>query len=229
MASRSPKVLNIRLAILDAAHQHFSHFGFAKVTMSEIARDVGMGKASLYYYFPAKEDLFKAVVLREQEDFAVQIRILLGKKEISASEKLARYIEYRFEYSNKLMNLNIPDLYSSEKMRPLLKDLFQSFAKNELLYFERIIREGRQQGEFLDIPSVERMAKTFLHVLQGLRMRIYRNRTGPQVEPERIEELRNDMKAVTTIFIRSMTREPEGHTLVSTPHRTIHQYSTKRS
>jgi len=34
----------------------FRRFGLAKVTMDEIAADLGISKAALYYYFPAKED-----------------------------------------------------------------------------------------------------------------------------------------------------------------------------
>lgn len=47
-------------AILKAARERFAQFGFNKSTMDEIASDVELGKASLYYYFPAKEDLFRA-------------------------------------------------------------------------------------------------------------------------------------------------------------------------
>ena len=38
--------------ILEAARSRFAHYGYSKVTMEEIALDVEMGKASLYYYFP---------------------------------------------------------------------------------------------------------------------------------------------------------------------------------
>ncbi len=40
--------------ILESAQRQFAHYGFSKVTMDEIAQEVGMGKASLYYYFPDK-------------------------------------------------------------------------------------------------------------------------------------------------------------------------------
>ena len=62
--------------ILSAARRRFAHYGFSKVTMDEIAGDVEMGKASLYYYFPTKEDLFKAVVIQEQNEFVNYIETL---------------------------------------------------------------------------------------------------------------------------------------------------------
>ena len=40
--------------ILEAAHHRFLHFGYSKTTMNEIAGDLSMSKALLYYYFPEK-------------------------------------------------------------------------------------------------------------------------------------------------------------------------------
>ena len=55
--------------ILDAARKRFAYYGFSKVTMDEIAADVGLGKASLYYYFPTKEGLFVEVIKDEKSQF----------------------------------------------------------------------------------------------------------------------------------------------------------------
>jgi TetR/AcrR family transcriptional repressor of mexJK operon len=40
-----------RIKILEAATRRFAHFGMAKTTMSEIAKDLNFSKALLYYYF----------------------------------------------------------------------------------------------------------------------------------------------------------------------------------
>lgn len=51
-----------RKAFVDAAREAFFARGYAGTTMSSIARDVGGSKTTLWSYFPAKEDLFAAVV-----------------------------------------------------------------------------------------------------------------------------------------------------------------------
>ena len=48
--------------ILSASQKRFGRYGLSKTTMNEIAADVNMSKASLYYYFKNKEDIFKAVL-----------------------------------------------------------------------------------------------------------------------------------------------------------------------
>ena len=51
-----------REAIIEAAKKRFSHFGVGKTTMNEIADDLSISKASLYYYFPDKLNLYAAVL-----------------------------------------------------------------------------------------------------------------------------------------------------------------------
>ena len=58
--------------IIEAARKRFAHYGFSKVTMEEIAADAEMGKASLYYYFPTKEELFSALSFRPIQNAASQ-------------------------------------------------------------------------------------------------------------------------------------------------------------
>jgi TetR/AcrR family transcriptional repressor of mexJK operon len=82
--------------ILDAARKRFAHYGFSKVTMDEIASDVEMGKASLYYYFPTKEDLFRAVILQEQNELKKNIELIL-EKSVCASDKLQEIVELRMK------------------------------------------------------------------------------------------------------------------------------------
>lgn len=50
-----------RSRILDEAERLFRTRGYNAVTMRDIAREVGIRQASLYYHFPSKEQLFVAV------------------------------------------------------------------------------------------------------------------------------------------------------------------------
>ncbi len=53
-----------RSRILDEAERLFRTRGYNAVTMRDIAREVGIRQASLYYHFPSKEQLFVAVTER---------------------------------------------------------------------------------------------------------------------------------------------------------------------
>src|ERR1700712_5501525 len=58
-----------REKILDAAHNRFLHYGYSKTTMNEIAGDISMSKALLYYYFPDKSELYTAVMRKLANDY----------------------------------------------------------------------------------------------------------------------------------------------------------------
>src|SRR5271154_3916400 len=55
--------------ILEAANHRFLHFGYSKTTMNEIAGDLSMSKALLYYYFPDKSQLYIAVMRKVADDY----------------------------------------------------------------------------------------------------------------------------------------------------------------
>ena len=50
--------------IIAGALKVFNAVGIEKTTMDEIALESGFGKATLYYYFPSKDDVFIAIMER---------------------------------------------------------------------------------------------------------------------------------------------------------------------
>ncbi len=56
--------------ILAAAEKLFTQHGFEQVTMDVVAKEAEFTKRTLYQYFPSKEDLFFAVVLRGFQQMA---------------------------------------------------------------------------------------------------------------------------------------------------------------
>ena len=47
-----------KIQILKAAVKRFAKHGLNKTTLDEIARDLRIGKATIYNYFESKEELF---------------------------------------------------------------------------------------------------------------------------------------------------------------------------
>jgi TetR/AcrR family fatty acid metabolism transcriptional regulator len=58
-----------REAILEGAAAEFAHRDFHEVLMDDVAARAGVGKGTLYRYFPNKETLLLAVVFRGLDDF----------------------------------------------------------------------------------------------------------------------------------------------------------------
>ena len=68
-----------REEILDAAHTLFTTKGFQPTTMEDILRIVGIAKGTLYYHFPSKEQILRALVLR------IVLQVEQQAREIAAS------------------------------------------------------------------------------------------------------------------------------------------------
>ena len=78
---RKPSPDERRAAILDIAREAFLQDGYSGTSMSRIAAEVGVSKATLYSYFPSKKELFIAVTDRETAelyDGIFNVKLSLG-------------------------------------------------------------------------------------------------------------------------------------------------------
>jgi TetR/AcrR family transcriptional regulator len=189
-------------AIIEAARDRFAHFGFSKVTMEEIASDVELGKASLYYYFPTKEDLFRAVISLEQDQLKENIEKILQKLN-PASQKLTEYVELRMKFFQDLINLGTLSVHSYFDIKSVFKKLFLDFEEIELTLIQRIIDEGKKSKEFNSDLSND-AAVVFLHILQGLRCRVLRSAKGHTLDTKTRNNLQKEMDIAAEIFINGI-------------------------
>jgi TetR/AcrR family transcriptional regulator len=82
-------------AILDAALEVFSAYGFRGTTVDQIAAKAGMSKPNLLYYFRRKQDIYVAVLERTLDDWLVPLRALDAHGDPVA--EIARYISAKME------------------------------------------------------------------------------------------------------------------------------------
>ena len=188
--------------ILKAAKERFAHYGFSKVTMDEIATDVDMGKASLYYYFPAKEDLFRAVISQEQNQFIGAIDDILTKN-ISVSKKLVQYVEKRVDFFQDLLNLGTLNVHSYFDTKSIYKSLFENFHTQELKLMESLIKEGKKKGEFKKYLS-DGAPQLILHILQGLRVRILTQLKGRSNDSKYVDQLKKEMSLFIKLILEGI-------------------------
>src|SRR5437016_9091801 len=86
-----------RLAILQAARTVFARQGYADTVVDDIAAQAGIGKGTLYLYFPSKEQIYLAALL---EDARKLNRLSRERMAAAATwqDKLRAYMEVRLEY-----------------------------------------------------------------------------------------------------------------------------------
>src|SRR6185312_4666037 len=79
---------NVRDKIVEAAKKRFSHFGYGKTTMAEIATDCGMSPGNLYRFFPGKLDIAEAIASDDFKAHLAHLRRLAAKGGIGARQEL---------------------------------------------------------------------------------------------------------------------------------------------
>lgn len=70
-----------REQIIEGAKRVFMRLGFDGASMNDITREAGVSKGTIYVYFENKEDLFVAMVDRERDRIANDMRDLLAGRE----------------------------------------------------------------------------------------------------------------------------------------------------
>jgi len=90
--------------ILKTAAKMFSERGYDKVTMREIARDVGINSASIYYHFPSKEDILKSLYRlysEQRRDNSPDLNELMRLAETEHPHKVLMKSEFHYDDDKK--------------------------------------------------------------------------------------------------------------------------------
>jgi AcrR family transcriptional regulator len=84
----------VRDTILDAAGRLFEHFGYKKTTMDDIAHEAGVGKATIYVYFPSKAETALTWIDRSNCIMLDDLRAI-AQKPTSVPERLEELLHHR--------------------------------------------------------------------------------------------------------------------------------------
>ncbi|MEI6681086.1 MAG: TetR/AcrR family transcriptional regulator [Bacteroidota bacterium] len=189
-------------AILAAAQKRFGHYGFEKTTMSEIAADVNMSKASLYYYFPDKESLWWAVLAKEQNEYFALVSANMS--ELRDPEKmLYEFVRLRHGYFTTFLNLTKFRFSDFYQIRPHLREMIDQLLSREAGQITAILKQGTVSGAF-EIENHEQTARLFLDILHGLRMIVIRNRPMMEIKQEDYDLMFEKQRNFIELFIRSI-------------------------
>ncbi len=189
--------------ILRVAQERFGLYGFAKTTMREIAEDLKISKASLYYYFPDKESLFKAVIGKEQNDFFEIMEYKLTALE-RAGDMLKEFSNVRLAYFKTFLNLSKLRVSEFPIYNLQLGYLSQELATRELEIVTKIMEKGKQSGEF-HISDCLKTAQLYLDLFKGLRIVVVKRTEFSFISSEDYDLMEEHMRQFVEIFISGVS------------------------
>jgi AcrR family transcriptional regulator len=81
--------------IIRAAAKRFGRHGFNKTTLEEIARDVRIGKPTIYHYFNSKDELFYSSITFQSSQFIEDIKAIFNNQDLPVGAKLLEYFAFK--------------------------------------------------------------------------------------------------------------------------------------
>ena len=81
--------------IIKAAAKRFARHGLNKTTLDEVARDIRIGKATIYHYFQSKDDLFYETLKWEIEIYLENIKTIFNNESIDYRDRLIEYFNLK--------------------------------------------------------------------------------------------------------------------------------------
>jgi AcrR family transcriptional regulator len=188
--------------ILKAAQKRLGLYGYEKTTMQEIAGDISMSKASLYYYYPDKDSLFKAVIENEQKEFFIQIERRIAEL-TDADAMIMELVEIRHKLFRKFLNLSKFRLTDDHKVKPLLAKLYNRMREIETDILTKIFIKGKETG-ILYFEDATELAHLFSDMMQGLRMMEMKRMSRLEMTDAENDHLIKVMREATTLFINGL-------------------------
>ncbi|WP_201017616.1 TetR/AcrR family transcriptional regulator [Pseudomonas cichorii] len=145
--SRGPSDHSVRDQIVEAATQHFGHYGYEKTTVSDLAKAIGFSKAYIYKFFDSKQAIGE-VICANRLAAIMEIIDAAVVDAPTASEKLRRMFKALLEAGS---NLFFHDRKLYDIAAVSARDKWPSAREHEARLrqlIEQIVREGREAGEF---------------------------------------------------------------------------------
>ncbi|MBX7170790.1 MAG: TetR/AcrR family transcriptional regulator [Pyrinomonadaceae bacterium] len=157
----------VREAILDATDNLLARYGYKKMTIDDLAQEVGIGKGSIYLHFSSKEEIVLSHIDRIVERLKIELEKIV-RKNISLEEKLKRMIlmrvMFRFD-SVQHYTQSLNDLLAA--LRPKFLARRKSYFNEEANIFAAVIEQGQKEKVFRNENALE-IAETFLLATNSL-------------------------------------------------------------
>jgi AcrR family transcriptional regulator len=174
--------------ILQAAKQLFTVHGFAKVTMDDVAKAVGKGRSSLYYYYKNRDEILDAVVNMEINATLSTLEKAVDQAG-TAEAKFAAYCMAKLRIAKEKGSfLNVLEAgMDAEALTHFYKTkigLRELIMKRESALLTRIVQEGVKNRELAPIEKskMDNLIFVLLSSLHGLKRTMHIERHSRDID-----------------------------------------------
>ncbi len=192
---RGPAETEKRDAIVVAAKEHFSRYGYGKTTVSDLAKAIGYSKGYIYKFFESKQAIGEAIC-------SACLGVVVGAVEASlataptATEKFRRLFKTIVEQSVELFfdDRKLYDIAAASAMEGWSSA--QAYCDRVEAMVHAIILEGREAGEFERKTPIDEVCRGIMLVMEPF--------MNPMILQHNLDTLPDAPNEVTNLVLRSL-------------------------
>ncbi|MGY3188894.1 TetR/AcrR family transcriptional regulator [Lysinibacillus sp. TE18511] len=145
----------IHETLLSKSKELFIQYGFSKTSIDDIVNACGIAKGSFYSYYPTKEELFYAVLRREEEIKNTIITEVMSES-LPPKELLMRFFDISFKAIEE--NEFFQSLYQRGEyeriVKRLPKELIDDHAREDLESSLQFVKFLQEKGVTEEDPEI---------------------------------------------------------------------------
>ena len=192
---RGPIDSAIREQIVVAADEYFRHYGYAKTTVSDLAKAIGFSKAYIYKFFDSKQAIGDAIVSQSLGQIEEKAKAAAGECR-TATEKLRRFLRSIVEGTTSLLSSHerVFELASVATLESWPACQAYTDALSEAL--RAIILLGRETGEFERKTALDETCRVILQAMQPF--------SNPMMLHYNIDRVPDAPNEIISLILRSL-------------------------
>lgn len=168
--------MTTRERIIRAATRNLLRQGYKNTSLSDIAKEVGIKKPSIYYHFQSKQDLFEAVI--DHLFLSIGSRLVTSEKDISPRHQLEHFFNTIIEINSELSLLSgesfdrpfafVAHLRVYINSLPSLKNHLNVHYSNIITQLTKILANGQNSGVVDKRFDPQQLAFELIARIEGL-------------------------------------------------------------
>jgi TetR/AcrR family transcriptional repressor of mexJK operon len=190
--------------ILDSAYNRFLHYGYSKTTMNEIAGDLSMSKALLYYYFPDKSQLYIAVMRKLATDYLQKLSS--GSCNFCGLED-AFFFQVNSQHEFIVTNYNFFDFFrlNEQNLPDAIWEIIGEVHSAEINLLTKAITKAAELKLIKPVDNPEAIADVLLDALHGVRVRGVSQKKLFFPGKDELNEIHQKRLLLVNIFVRGLS------------------------
>ncbi|MGC6389457.1 TetR/AcrR family transcriptional regulator [Ewingella sp. S1.OA.A_B6] len=197
LTQRGPAEHERREQIINAAFDHFRHYGYAKTSVADLAKAIGVSSAYIYKFFESKQAIGEAVCSQRVGQIGFALRKIADSNE-SATLRLRTIFK-------TLMSKSLDLFFEDRKLHDIAAAAAaqrwtsaQNHRAEVYSIIQQVIVDGRESGEFERKTPLDEVCLAITSAMTPFSHPLMLE----QKTPEQLEER---VVAITSLVLRSLS------------------------